>query len=114
MTNKDKNRVDKLLEAAKTSHNSAVKQALDKLLFTVSIAHDKAYIERANQYHFHSGCTITIPRSDTDTTMSLVWNNEEMGVHSKGHCFTQFRYGDMVAEHDPVPGVILTEDKNYT
>ena len=111
--NKD-NRVDELLEAAKTSHNSAVKQALDKLLFTVSIAHSKAYIENANQYHFHSGCTLTVPRSDTDTTMNLVWNDEEIGVHSMEHCFVQFRYGNIIQKDDPVPGVILIEDRNYT
>lgn len=109
-----KNRVDELLEAAKTSHNGAVKQALDKLLFTVSIAHSTAYIEDANNYHFHSGCTLTVPRSDTDTTMSLAWNNEEIGVHSMGHCFVQFRYGSTLQKDDPVPGVILIEDKNYT
>ena len=43
----DKKSVDDLLEAAKISNDPTVKQALDKLLFVVSIAHDKEYIKRA-------------------------------------------------------------------
>ena len=107
------NRVDELLEAAKASHNSAVKQALDKLLFTVSIAHSTAYIEDANNYYFHSGCTVTVPKSDSDTTMNIVWNDVEVGVHSVGHCFVQFKYGHMINKDDPIPGVYLIEDRNY-
>lgn len=55
-----KKNIDELLEAAKTSKNKTVQQTLKKLLFAVSIAHDKEYIERANSYHFHSGCSITV------------------------------------------------------
>jgi len=111
MNKKDK--VDQLLEAAKTSHNRAVKQALDKLLFTVSITHSKAYIEDANQYNFHSGCTVTVPRSDSDVTMSLVWNDKEIAIHSMNHCYTQFTYGNLIEKDDPMPGVFLIEEKNY-
>ena len=108
----DKTKIDQLLEAAKTSHNGAVKQALDKLLFTVSIAHSTAYIKDANEYHFHSGCTITVPRSDNDITMSLVWNDNEIAVHSRNYCYTQFTYGNLIEKDDPMPGVFLIEEKN--
>lgn len=107
-----KSNVDELLEAAKISHNRSVKQALDKLLFTVSIAHDKEYIERANDYYFHSGCTITIPQVAENVTMQLVWNDEEIAVRSTEHCFAQFKYGSMIEENDPVPGIILQEERN--
>lgn len=113
MNKKNKESVDQLLEAAKISNNSAVKQALNKLLFTVSIAHSKAYIEDANNYHFHSGCTVTVPRSDTDITMSLVWNDKEIAVRTMEHCYTQFNYGNIIEKDDPLPGVFLIEDKNY-
>ena len=113
MNKKNKENVDQLLEAAKVSDNQAVKQALDKLLFTVSLAHSKAYIEAANNYHFHSGCSITIPRSEQDITMSLVWNDNEIAVRTMEHCYQQFTYGNLIDENSPLPGIYLVEDRNY-
>jgi len=109
MTNKS---VDELLEAAKASNDPTVKQALHKLLFVTSLAHDKDYIERASMYHFHSGCTVTIPRSDY-TTLSIVWNDEDVAIHTTDYQYVQFRYGNLINENTPLPGVVLIEDRNY-
>ena len=110
---KKETRMIEIIEAAKTSHNTEVKQALEKLLFTVSMANSKAYIEDANSYHVPSGCTISIPKSEQDITMSLVWNDEEMAVRTMEHCYMQFTYGHLLNKDDPLPGVYLIEDRNY-
>ena len=109
----DKKSVDDLLEAAKISNDPTVKQALDKLLFVISIAHDKEYIKRANSYHFHSGCSITVPNTHENFTMSMVWNHEHIAIHARDYQFTEFKFGHMLQDGDPVPGVILIEDRNY-
>ena len=108
MTNN--NNVDELLEAAKRSTDPTVKQALNKLLFVTSLAHDKEYVERSNQYHFHSGCTITVPHAD-HTTFQMVWNDKEIAIHSMEYQYCQFKYGNMLSDKTPLPGMILIEDK---
>lgn len=45
--------------------------------------------------------------------MNLVWNDEEIGIRSMGHCFIQFRYGSIFQKDSPLPGVILIEEKSY-
>lgn len=109
----DKKNVDELLEAAKISNDPTVKQALDKLLFVVSIAHEKDYIERANSYHFHSGATITVPGTHDNFTMTVIWNNESIAIRTRDYQHTEFKYGHLLQKGDPVPGVILVEDRNY-
>jgi hypothetical protein len=109
----DKTKIDELLTAAKVSNDETVKQALDKLLFVVSIAHDKDYIERANTYAFHSGCTITVPRSEENFTMTLLWNEETISVRTRDYQYGELRHGHMLQQGDPVPGMVLNEERNY-
>ena len=106
------NSTDELLEAAKVSTDPTVRQALNKLLFVTSIAHDQEYVERANLYYFHSGCTVTIPYAE-NLTMNLVWNDEDIAVHTTEYQYATFKYGQMLYEHAPLPGIILIEDRNY-
>jgi hypothetical protein len=109
----DKTKIDELLTAAKTSDDPTVKQALDKLLFVVSIAHDGDYIERANRYHYHNGCSITVPRTHENFTMTLAWNGEDMSVRTRDYQESHFRHGHLLQAGDPVPGIILVEERNY-
>ena len=109
----DQNKIDELLTAAQASKDTTVKQALSKLLFVVSLAHDKEYIERANSYHFHSGCSITVPRSHEQVTMCLVWNDNTMCVRTRDYQHAEFTHGYLLQEGDPVPGIVLVEERNY-
>ena len=106
------NNIDELLEAAKASTDPTVKQALNKLLFVTSIAHDKDYIENASKYAFHSGCSITIP-SANHTTLNVMWNNDEIAIHGMEYQWIQFKYGQILNDKTPLPGVILVEDKLF-
>lgn len=103
---------DQLLEAAKVSNDPTVKMALEKLLFTVSLAHDKEYIEWADKSHFQSGCTITVPSMSHDTTFSLTWNDTQIQVFSIEHQIVMFPYGHLYNVNDPLPGVILNPELN--
>ncbi len=109
----NKTKKDRLLEAARISNDPTVQQALDKLLFVVSIAHDADYIERANTYAFHNGCTITVPRTEENFTMTLLWNEETISVRTRNCQYAEFRHGHLLQQGDPLPGMILNEERNY-
>ena len=103
---------DRLLEAAKISKDPTVQGALEKLLFTVSLAHDEEFVDWANQATYSSGCTVTVPRSDTQTTFQLAWNDYQMQVFSFAYCVETFEYGHLYDTNTPMPGVILKKDLN--
>lgn len=104
---------DKLLEAAKASHDPTVKQALDKLLFTVQLAHDNDFIHWANVSTYSSGCTITIPKIEHTTTFQLAWNDMEMQIFSMEFQVATMEYGHLYDARTPMPGMILQKENNY-
>lgn len=101
---------DRLLEAAKASKDATVKEALNKLLFTVSLAHDEEFIEWASAGTYSSGCTITVPARDQATTFQLAWNDSAMQVFSMPFQVATFEYGHLYDQLTPLPGVILQKD----
>ena len=101
---------DQLLETAKVSKDPTVKAALEKLLFTVSLAHDKEYITWANESYFQSGCSITIPAMEHATTFQLHWDDVKMQIFSMEFQIMQFDYGHLYNKSDPIPGVYLLKD----
>lgn len=103
---------DRLLEAAKVSKDPTVKEALNKLLFTVQLAHDEEFVEWANAATFTSGCTVTVPRSEHTTTFQLAWNDAEMQVFSMEYQVATFEYGHLYDMNTPMPGIILKKDLN--
>ena len=113
MDKKIKENHDKLLEVAKTSKNPTVQNALKKLLFTVSLAHNKEYIELENLMIYHSGCTITIPKRDHFTVIQLTWNNEKIQVYSEPYQVQTFNYGHLAKLPGVFPGITLKEEQNY-
>lgn len=100
---------NQLLEVAKISKDPAVQTALNKLLFTVSLAHNKKYIELSNLLCYHSGCTITIPSRNAFTTIQLTWNNEKIQVYTEPYQIQTFNYGHLAKRGSPFPGIILKE-----
>lgn len=113
MNKEQKEKRDELMEAAKVSKDPTVTKALEKLLFAVSLAHNEDYIKWANQGTFHSGCTITIPATEHTTTYQLTWNDETMQVFSIEYQVASIQYGHIYDQKDPIPGIILIEDKNF-
>ena len=103
---------DRLLEAAKISKDPTVKEALNKLLFTVQLAHDDEFVEWAGTATYTSGCTITIPKSEHQTTFQLAWNDDTMQVFSIEYQVASFEYGHLYDTNTPMPGVILKKENN--
>lgn len=101
---------DRILAAATASKDPTVKQALDKLIFTVSLAHDQEFIDWASTAVFTSGCTITIPATEQSVTYQLTWNDSEMQVFSMPFQTSVFEYGHLYDVDSPMPGVILKKD----
>lgn len=119
MSKKREEQIDQLLQTAKISKDPTVRQALEKLCFTVALAHDREYIEGSGLYHT-SGCCITVPARTEDTTFQLTWNNAEMQIFSMAYQVASFQYGDIIEMTNggrkttaPLPGIILVEDKLY-
>ena len=110
MDKRQKEERDQLLEAAKKSKDPTVKSALDKLLFTVALAHDEEFIHWASIGHYSSGCTVTVPSSNHNTTFQLTWNDEEMQVFSMEYMVETFEFGHLYDDNSPMPGVILTKE----
>ena len=103
---------DELLEAAKASNDPTVKQALDKLLFVVKLAHDSEFVHWANEGTYSSGCTVTIPSMEHTTTFQLTWNDEVMQVFSMEFIVATFEFGHLYDTNTPMPGVILQKENN--
>ena len=103
---------DQLLEAAKASKDPTVKQALEKLLFTVQLAHDDEFVHWANAGTYSSGCTVTVPRTNNTTTFQLTWNDEQIQVFSMEFMVATFEYGHLYDSRSPMPGVILQKENN--
>lgn len=103
---------DQLLDIAKVSKDPTVQKALNKLLFTVSLAHDKEYIALNDSIYYHSGCTITIPAREHQTIMQLIWNNEKIQIFSIEYKIQTFNYGNITKIGNPLPGIVLIEEKN--
>ncbi len=104
---------DKLLETAKLSKNPTVKAALEKLLFAVSLAHDKEYITWANGSYYQAGCTITIPAMEHATTFQLHWGDKRMQIFSTEYQVMEFEYGHLYNQTDPIPGVYLIKESQF-
>lgn len=112
MEKRQKEERDRLLEAAKASNNETVKEALDKLLFTVALAHDEEFIQWASVGTYSSGCTVTIPAIEHATTLQLAWNDEKLQIFAMEFCVETLEYGHLFDERTPMPGVILRKDLN--
>lgn len=112
MDKRQKEERDLLLEAAKKSKDPTVKSALDKLLFTVALAHDDEFIHWASEGHFSSGCTVTVPSSDHTTTFQLCWNDAEIQIFSMEYQVATFEYGHLYDHNSPMPGIILKKELN--
>ena len=112
MDKRQKEERDELLEAAKVSKDPTVKQALDRLLFTVALAHDQEFVHWANEGTYSSGCTITIPSTEHQTTFQLTWNDEAMQVFAMEFQVATFNYGNLYNANSPMPGVILKKELN--
>ena len=110
MDKRQKEERDQLLEAAKASKNPTIIAALDKLLFAVALAHDEEFIHWASTATYSSGCTITVPRSEHNTTFQLAWNDAKMQVFSMDYQVETFEYGHLYDQRTPMPGVILKKE----
>jgi len=112
MDKRQKEERDQLLEAAKVSKNPTVEEALDKLLFTVALAHDQEFVHWASEGTYSSGCTITVPRTEHQTTFQLTWNDEAMQVFAMEFQVATFNFGHLYHTNCPMPGVVLKKDNN--
>ena len=102
-----------LFELALNSSDATVKQAMEKLLFTVTLAHGNAETENFRLHTYHYGIGVGVPANDEMTTIHVAWENDKFSLRStENYMFVEGQAGDYI-RGEATAYYTLIEDRLY-